>query len=120
MSTQPTTDCHAAFPGHVRSHSHNSCPDCGGWIDAPADPPTTTYEAIFPKARMADELAERITTMPYGATNVVHQPRTRKVIFDGPATRAYRMDIAETIGYFGSPPSGPVATLDGIPTPRSY
>lgn len=82
--------------------------------------PTTRYVAVFPKAQMADEFAERVTLQNYGCTNVEHRTGRRKVEFDGPDTREYRLDIAETIGFFGSPPMGPVATLDGNPTPRSY
>lgn len=83
-------------------------------------PRTTTYVAEFTKAAHADEFAKRITSDDFRCTNVEHRAGRRKVTFDGPDTRQYRMDIAETVGYYGSPPMGPVATLDGVATPRSY
>ena len=83
---------------------------------------TRTYTAKFPKAAMADEFAERLLANPAGdyATDITHTTGRRTVTWSGPATGEYRLDMAETVGYYGSPPMGPVATLNGFPTPRSY
>lgn len=40
QSTTPTTDCHEAFPGSVRSTSANSCRSCGGNLEAPVERPS--------------------------------------------------------------------------------
>jgi len=39
---------------------------------------------------------------------------------EGVGYESFAWDLAEFIGYHGSPPCGPVATLDGRRTPRSY
>lgn len=88
-------------------------------MDAAA-PATRTYEAKFPKAAQADYFAADLARWSPRITDIAHRPRTRTVTFVAPADVEFRMDVAEFVGYHGSPPQGPVATLDGMRTPRCY
>jgi hypothetical protein len=83
------------------------------------------HTARFPKADWAADFAVRIVEPGWELiTNVQHSGRT--VTFDrhDSPTEPYPSDaflaMLETVGYFGSPPQGPQATLDGIKAPRSY
>lgn len=85
--------------------------------------PTRLYVARFPKAQQADAFYRRITS-ELGSWHVLDVQRrarnSRTITWHGPATREAFMDMAETVGYYGSPPQGPVATLNDRPTPRSW
>jgi hypothetical protein len=76
------------------------------------------YTAKFKKAYMADAFADGLPAWSPKITNIKHKRRTGTVVFEAPAE--LYMDLAESVGYHGSPPQGPVATLNGHPTPRSY
>lgn len=85
---------------------------------------TTTYTAVFVVQAHAEAFEARITDDEDGfwVTNVSRKGRT--VTFEpnakAQATPAWEYDIRETVGFYGSPPVGPVATLNGVRTPRSY
>jgi hypothetical protein len=80
------------------------------------------HVAEFPKASNADSFAEFLSRDPGAsrAFEIEHRPGRRTVTWIGPATREYVADLAENVGYHGSPPQGPVAILNGRRTPRSY
>jgi hypothetical protein len=79
----------------------------------------TRYEAKFPKAAWAKAFAERIQEPGWRAHNVEYRPGGI-VIFDGPDTFEYFQDMLETVGYFGAPPQGPRAKLNGRPAGRVW
>lgn len=83
---------------------------------------TTEYVAEFVRASHAAGFAAALLAKPEGyyATNIVYIKGRRKVTWTGPDDPEYRMDLAENVGFYGSPPQGPVATLNGRKTPRSY
>lgn len=83
---------------------------------------TRLYVAEFPKADWARSFADRLAQDWDGfrAFCITHRNGRRLVTWRGPATQEYASDLAETVGYYGSPPQGPVATLNGHRTPRSY
>jgi hypothetical protein len=87
---------------------------------------TPEFTAIFPKMAMAVSYAKALTEPGRWASNVVRKGRT--VTFNSaiPGTASYEsrtmffQDTLENVGYYGSPPQGPVATLNGVKAPRSY
>lgn len=82
-------------------------------------PPTTTYEAIFRRMDHAKAFLARLHEGRDGTEPGAFR-NGRRVTFVGRAGWEAHMDLAELVGWFGSPPMGPVATLNGLPTPRSY
>lgn len=84
--------------------------------------------AVFVKANHADAFYARMTEQgPAYRVRDVERVDTRTVRFVGedrhPADtgyESYTWSMMECVGYFGSPPEGPVATLNGRACPRSY
>lgn len=79
----------------------------------------TTYTAIFRRMDHAKAFLARL-----GEGRDLTEPGAfrngRKVTFVAMDGWEAWSDYAELVGYFGSAPTGPVATLNGLPTPRSY
>lgn len=80
------------------------------------------HVARFPKQKMAETFAEAIRGVGWSATNVARRGKTVTFDLEGEHRVGSEkwLDYAETVGYHGSPPQGPRATLDGHPTPRGY
>ncbi len=85
----------------------------------------TAHTAWFPRMDMAIDFEARLNEGRDWVKNVARKGRTVTFEDDVPegveATPAELfMGTLELVGYFGSPPLGPVAKLNGIPAPRSY
>jgi hypothetical protein len=83
------------------------------------------FTAVFPKASQAAKFAERLTEPGWWATNVERSGRT--VTFDsappaGSITTPFEhfADMLDTVGFYGSAPTGRKATLNGVKAPASY
>lgn len=99
------------------------CGACGGTGQVSA-PSTRTMTAVFPRQSMAEAFYKRLAgdcpsswSLVFGS--LARKGRTVTWDTDRPSGE-YDLDLAETVGYYGSPPQGPVATLNGNRTPRSY
>lgn len=86
------------------------------------------YTAQFKLVKDAIAFEIRITEPGWWATNV---SRTGKVVtweanipdrgeYAITTERQYFLDMLETVGYFGSAPTGRKATLNGVIAPASY
>jgi hypothetical protein len=120
MSTRPGGHAPQRFAAYSAARYWADWGHC--CVDPHRVEPTRLYEAWFPRADWADEFYARVTKAPesWYMLDVLHRPHSRTVTWHGPATREAFMDAAETVGYHGSPPQGPVARLNGHRTPRSY
>ena len=97
---------------HARQFAERLINDPGMWVaDVKRVGKTVTFVDDLPADhtfelnpfRTDGEEVEFVTTHPNTATSIERWH-----------------DRAEMVGYYGSPPEGPVATLNGIRTPRSY
>lgn len=81
---------------------------------------TCYHVAEFNKAAHATATADRLAEDldAWHAADVLRVGK--RVSWVGPDTRQYELDMAETVGFYGSPPLGRPATLNGRRTPRSY
>lgn len=83
------------------------------------------FVAQFTKVRDAEAFAVRIAEDGWYVVpgSIERKGRTVTFAWDGRGEGGrsqHFQDMLETVGYFGSPPQGPVATLNGVKAPRSY
>ena len=70
------------------------------------------YAKLVPSGMWAKDVVRKGRTVTFTEDLPDH------ALDESPGERWYSR--AEMVGYYGSPPEGPVATLDGRRTPRSY
>ena len=105
------------------------------------------YTAVFTRVAHAEAFAARLGDPGMWVADVARKGRTVTFVDDYPTEHVIELnpfrtegeaefvttnpdadtsdverwyDRAEMVGYYGSPPEGPVATLNGRRTPRSY
>lgn len=79
---------------------------------------TTTHTIVFAKQKHAVGFVADCARWSPRLTDIVRKGKT--VTLTAPVDGEFTMDLAEFVGYHGSPPMGPIATLNGNRTPRSY
>jgi len=119
--------CCAAFQLGACAHTEGDLPD--GYDPDEEEPiePTRTMVAFFPRMPEAIAFIER-----YNGIDTCYMGMTRKgrtVTWEVPEADfapdadgfTYLFgDLLENVGYYGAPPQGKVATLNGHPAPRTY